>query len=206
MRLLHYYHVYQADGWERIVNEHINALESSGLFEFVQQVRLGVVGDDADLALDMFLSRGIRASLVAKADDGWEQVTLKALYDGLEDDTLILYAHTKGVANPSALNDAWRQSMTDQLVGNWQNCVRLLEVRGCEAVGCHWLTPEALSWANVKSPYFAGNFWWAKSELLRRCGEPLTETRYEAEAWLGLGEPKLVADRAPGWPGFDTFR
>jgi hypothetical protein len=50
-------------------------------------------------------------------------------------------------------------------------------------------------------PFFAGNFWWARASYLRTLEPPLEESRWQAETWVSLGEPK-VYDVLPGWPNY----
>jgi hypothetical protein len=56
----------------------------------------------------------------------------------------------------------------------------------------------------VRTPLFAGNFWWARAKYLATLPEPETENRRQAEGWVGLGGPK-VYDLRPGWPDWDDF-
>jgi hypothetical protein len=46
---------------------------------------------------------------------------------------------------------------------------------------------------------FGGNFWWARSDLIHRLPPIETETRWDAEGWLGLGDPD-IANLIPGQP------
>lgn len=173
-------------------------------------LRLGVVGSLSDAKeVRARCSARVPTALVAHAEEGWEQVTLNRLYEDCEqtprrdEDVAVLYTHSKGVTSPSALNDAWRQSMTRCLVYDWASCIEWLS--RVEAVGCHWLTPER--WPDcVTLPYFGGNFWWTRPEVLLRGGPCSVENRHEAETWLGSRRLSQVSDCSPGWPRFDTFR
>lgn len=113
----------------------------------------------------------------------------------------VLYHHTKGVSTPH-MADGWRQRMETFMVWNWQNCLVQLQ-QGKEAVGCHWLTPEANP-GTISSPFFGGNFWWANSGYINRLPALPVDTwenRYEAESWIGRGAPRpIVFDPSPGWP------
>jgi len=198
LTIWHWYHVFAVDGWERIVGEHLDALESSGLSV---NLRLGVVGTvEARQAVIDRCRQRMQTDVVAEADEGFEQVTLSALKADPSD--AVLYAHTKGASVPNDFNDAWRRSMTRAVVGRWRECIELLETH--EAVGPHWLTKEA--WPQwVEIPYFGGNFWWTRREVIERLPEPRTDGRYWAEAWLGQANP-TVYDLTPGWPGWGSFR
>jgi hypothetical protein len=77
-------------------------------------------------------------------------------------------------------------------------------------VGTHWLTTEQFPQIADQNnpdgyPYFAGNFWWAKSSHVRELGEPVREHRYQAETWIGKREGMTVYDPNPGWPDPSKF-
>lgn len=210
MRIRHYYHCYSAGAWSAPVRDHYTALGRAGLDDMVTTV--GLAGPEADrqVARERITQLSAKWALPepahwAQADEGWEQLTLLQLYADLRDyrvfpageEQAVLYAHTKGAANDLDSSAAWRRSMTRELVTGWERCVSLLE-EGYDAVGCHWV--KAPEWPD-QVPFFAGNFWWARSSYLRALGEPLNSTRWEAETWLSLGSPR-VYDLLPHWPDY----
>ncbi len=211
MDLTSYYHVYAVNDWPRIVHAHLDALEESGLGSQLSGFFLGVVGRPAERRRVLHeVSARVPVKVVAEADQGWEQVTLNALWRAPKAPRgAVLYAHTKGVSKspPSDLREAWRRSMTQAVVIGWRRCVDLLQDH--DLVGCHWLTPER--WSHVPNfgdkPYFAGNFWWATTDWLRGLPKPTggSKGRWDAEPWVGSGPVPRVVDLAPGWPGPDTF-
>src|SRR5665213_2362218 len=201
MRLSHYYHAYAAEGWEPIVTEHLDALITSGLATEIGALHLGIVGPLQERRRVAALCRAALPTIVvAEALEGWEQVTLTALHREVAGDA-VLYAHGKGVADHSDWNDAWRRTMTLCMVSEWRENLALLETH--DAVGCHWLSAPTISHPN---PFFAGNFWMARTSVIRALPVPSATTRYDAEVWLGLGGLTNVADRTPGWPGYDSIR
>ena len=209
MRLAHYYHLFTAPGWEDIFNEHLDHLEASGLAKQIGCLHLGIVGTEP--VVDR--KDRVTIEMVAQANTGWEQVTLNRLHEDVvhgDPFDAVLYAHTKGVSDRNGWTKVWRRSMTLALVDDWRKCVSLLE-GDLDAVGCHWLTQAPEKWVVPPrvTPHppvtgiFGGNFWWAKADYLRRLPPPLMNARYDAELWLGQGNPK-VYDFTPGWPGWNT--
>lgn len=201
MTIAPWYHAFAVDGWERIVGEHLDALESSGLAEQTH-LRLGVVGTlEAREAVIAFCRHRMVTEVVAEAESGAEEITLSALR-AHPDGEAVCYAHTKGVTWPRDFSDAWRRSMTKALVTGWRECVALLAHH--EAVGCHWLT--AADWPTlVQIPFYGGNFWWTRRSVIERLPEPRTGGRHWAEAWLG-SVPLDAYDLRPGWPGYGSFK
>lgn len=192
--LTHFYHVYQAGDWLKPVTEHAQALVNSGLAEHLTEIRLGLVGTDALGPATVFLDHGIDVVIVAHAPFQWEQLTIDAIRQHvLRSDDYVLYAHTKGAANSSELNTAWRRSMTYYMVMQWQQAVEHLS--DVESVGCHWIEDGR---------HWGGNFWWAQSQYLRRLPKPGITSRYEAESWMAASPP-TIHDMNPGWPAMERF-
>ena len=212
MRIAVYYHCFAVDGWEEVLGEFCEALHLSGLDrEMHEGLKIGVVTPDDDvwnLVAD-FVEDRVPLDMAWRAKEGWEQHTLKQLWmDMVNPDHVlygidaVLYCHTKGITDRRPFQDTWRRSMTIGVVERWRACVEKIE-RGYDTVGCHWLTPQSYRQI-VSSPFYGGNFWWAKADYIRKLPEPTTGTRHEAEAWLGRGDPNAF-DVRPGFPMWGTF-
>jgi len=203
-RSRHYYHVWVDGVWREAVREHVAALRAA---EFEGDVVISLVGDAAKRrqAFELFdVVDSVNVVTWYEFDEGDEPLTLEVLRADLKtmyDDTPVLYAHTKGAAFPSPLNDAWRRSMTRYVVGEWRTCVRLLEDH--DAVGTHWLTKEQFP-GLIGIPFFGGNFWWARADYLRRLPPVPLNSRWDAEGWIGMEDPRVI-NLLPGWPSFDLF-
>lgn len=202
--LSHFYHVWCEGQWRDPVAEHMAALEDSGFDgEFV----VGLVGGPvsrADALLEIGSLRHI--DRVIHADGGWEQETLREVrLHADEHGGAVLYAHTKGAANANEFQSEWRRSMTYHVLTNWRANVDSL-ASGYDLVGCHWLTREEFPGivADTPLPMIGGNFWMATCQYLRTLPPLLHETRHDAEAWVGLGDPNVL-DLFPGWPGTQPF-
>lgn len=205
IKLWHFYHAYapenQEDIWLPIVNEHIDALCSSGLAEKISKTHIGIVGNNssAEKISAAFAKNGIEHEICALNESGWEQVTLNKLYEfSLQNDGYVLYAHTKGAFYPNKVRDSHRKTMNEYLINRWTENVGLLS-RGFCATGIFFLrgSPEPLvdndnqatpidMRPNVKRyrGFFAGNFWWSNLGFIRNMGHPSMENRIKAEAWM----------------------
>lgn len=159
----------------------------------------GVVGSTTEIDA-VIHAIGHPPTVMASA--GWEQVTLRAVREyARTHDGAVLYAHTKGAHDTSDFRVRWRRSMCRRVVGNWRENLAMLDEY--DAVGCHWLTPGQYP-SYVTTPFFGGNYWMARCDYLRTLPECSTESRFDAERWIGLGNPK-VFDLLPGWPGEELF-
>lgn len=198
----HFYHVWADGHWKVPVHDHLKALRES---RFDGSVHIGISGsplnrDDVKRYVSKFWSPD--ADFCAEADVGYEQVTITALQEYVHregTEPYVLYAHSKGAFEESVARDAWREAMTDPLVRHWRLTLSCLQDR--DAVGLYWLTPEEFSDRNITSPFFGGNFWWATAAYLRTLPPVGTSSRFDAETWIGLGNPKVL-DLQPGWPPF----
>jgi hypothetical protein len=199
MKLVHFYHVYADGAFEEPLVEHFEALENSGLWDQFDSINVGIVGSSQNRrrALDLLPA----CDIVRQAETGWEQVTLQEVHDFAKwemGSCGVLYAHTKGASSRSELAKQWRRSMTEDLIKNWKLCVAKLAL--VDAVGSHWLKsgePEHRD----HDHFFAGNFWWATTNYLATLPKIKNEHRFQAEGWIGLGDPEVFVPR----PGLATF-
>lgn len=196
-KLAHYYHVYAADpSWRPIVDEHLDAVSASGLDGIVGPIRLGIVGPPAERRrVIAHMAERTRVTVVAEAVRGWEQLTLTRIVETLEGAETVIYAHTKGVTDPTdEVSVFWRRQMTRVVISEWR--ARLGELSGYESAGA-FLNDE-----NEDQPpgvaIYGGNFWWARSSLLRRLPPPRMDDRWGAEGWLGM-VPHAMLDLME-WP------
>jgi hypothetical protein len=201
----HFYHCFAQGEWDIPVAEHLYALTEA---EWDGPITVGLVGPKPrrDLVASVFRAVYPQARFIHAAT-GYEHVTLNAVRKHVKhDDGLVMYAHTKGASKQSGLAPAWRQSMTERIVSHWRDNQRVLSGEWVDAVGCHWLVPDVCHWLKPEhaSPIFAGNFWMARSDYLRRL-PALGSHRHDAENWIGLGRP-CVADLQPGVPSGETCR
>jgi hypothetical protein len=199
MKLAHFYHVFADGQWQPIAEAHVAALETSGLMDNLDDLFLGIVGSPETRRR---VKRALPGVVVAEADAGWEQVTLKPLHDfAKQSQANIFYAHTKGAWSNIDLAKQWRLSMTFDTVTRWEECVTAL--RTVDAAGPHWIDSRLDDHKDHKR-FFGGNFWWARSQYIATLPPVKNEHRFQAEGWIGLGEPN-VEDMRPGEPTWGNF-
>lgn len=194
LKLQHYYHVYANGDWEQIVNDHFKALWNSGLMLKLDKLVVGLVGSplnrESAITCISELAKDAHWQIGATAEFGYEQETQDYLYsDAVEavEPFLVLYAHTKGASDRSPINEVWRKAMTRYCVYRWVPTVELLETSDNVAAGCFWAPFNNGRDLGIDggTQYFAGTFWWAKSEVIAEIGPPERLSRFGAEAWIG---------------------
>lgn len=199
MKLTHFYHVFADGDWQQPAEEHLDALIASELIDNLDDIFIGIVGVETNRDR---VKREVPGVVVAEAETGWEQVTLNAVHEFAQTDAgAIFYAHTKGAWSRSELARQWRVSMTHDTVTRWQECVRALSM--FQVAGPYWLKsyePEHLNHHH----FFAGNFWWARSDYVRSLDPVGVENRYQAEGWIGLKKP-IAKNMRAGYSYWGNF-
>lgn len=201
MRVIPYFHLFADGDWEPPLREYFAALGSTA--SPCSPIRVGVVGHPrALLAVRQWLTAHRDqhpATIVAYHGDGWEQITLEFLHaEAATTDLPFLYAHSKGAANASDLNIAWRRSMLEHVVARWPE--HLDKLSNNDIIGTRWLRshPSGVG-------FFAGNFWMARADFIRRLPPLQYDNRYQAETWIGQ-QPSTHLDLCPGWPAAFNLR
>lgn len=194
MEIRLYFHCYADGSWATPVHQYFEAVQTSGLSDNAI-VNLGLVGTKENRdSVCGYIDKNFQTpyNIVAEETHGWEQVTLKVLHEDSKklSPFRAFYAHTKGAAFPTPINNAWREDMIYHLVGKWRKASSLLNQY--DVVGIYWM--ERLN-------FFAGNFFWASSEFLSQLPECGTENRHLAESWVRTGQTQPnIYDLFPGFP------
>ena len=202
--LAHFYHIYADGNYEGIVQDHLEALIASELYDNLDMIAVGLVGDKHNCveAVELLEYYGSKFDIEVIAREGWEQVTLQCLHDwAKENDGKVLYAHTKGAWSNTELSYPWRETMTDVVVNRWQEAVEALDM--WDTAGAFWILshePEH----EEHDFFYGGNFWWATTDYLRKLPPVKNDNRYQAEGWIGLAQPTAHI-MWPGYPFWGNF-
>jgi len=163
-------HNYLINNWGEILNEQLNLLKNSILYEELTILFMYVYGDDDNFSKfndiineydDLFRIKVIRIE-----NNFYEYPTLQALQEFVKiENAYIFYFHLKGVwsvnsgGNPVAIR-SWRKCLEYFNIERWRDCVAKLD-EGYEVVG-------ALYNYNEKEPLFSGNFWWSTTSYIKK--------------------------------------
>lgn len=179
-------HVACMNHWDTVIKQQIWKVKESGLLAATQRIFWGVVGEPDTLFFDPIFMSKVEIKFTDSNLALYEFPTLRILEDLCRRrDAIVWYIHTKGVSvyPPNRGKEAWREYMEYFVVDNWKKCHEAIEA-GADAVGTIW---------QPKSHHFAGNFWWASSDHIKRL--PAISTldhadRLAAEQWIGSPIPK----------------
>lgn len=199
-KIHHFYHIYADGHWVEAVTDHVKALTRYGLYDQLSSFNVGFVGSEANIVMaqEYLQVRGLTFNVAATAETGWEQVTLKPLYElcAKTPDCYVVYAHSKGSAFPQGNTWAWRTGMTRVNIVEWEKAAAALD-NGYTTAGCHFYAKNP----EITNPFWGGNFWWAKGDLIKALGPCKNDHRHCAEGWIGeLYENTEIFKPKDLWP------
>lgn len=159
----------------------LDLIKSTGLWNILDQIYLCNIGDPIDATVFSTFGEKITIRNLSPDTQTFEFLTINAIHEySIENDnTNILYLHTKGIThtNPeiSACVMDWTNMMLYFLVEKHKTCIEKLKTH--DAVGCNvQIRPHK---------HFSGNFWWATTKYIRRLAPiPTNSPRHDAEWWV----------------------
>lgn len=197
------YHIYCDEGWQVMVADQIASLKRSGLLERTRKLCVSCITmHDDDLEEIKRIVDSPKLEIIAHYDNPqkYEYPALDFIRRKSEGEhCLFYYFHTKGITYQALETDdreflgfkrnieAWRKMMEHFLFDKWRVAANTL-TSSYDTYGSYRLPPPP-------KPYYlyAGNFWWARSEYVRRLPsfdlDNISE-RFFAEEWLYQAKPK----------------
>ncbi len=196
-----FYHLYQANEWQKLYQEQINSLIVSGLYDECEFIHIGINGDQELPFVMEKMNVKYNENKILEAN------TLQSLWEfsKLNPDYKVLYFHSKGITHFNNYQcdwttNAWRIYLEYYVIHKWKICVEDLDNYDC--AGAEWnnvssfLDPKTNKWSWYSNPHYMGNFWWANTSYIQTLdleyiysGEKKSE-RYRSEFWIGTKNPK----------------
>ena len=221
-----FYHLFMADTqnmWIWWVDEQMSLLKKVGLADKATvnmciTMPLGLYNSKTGHSYDSMVTGYIKDRYpfvniidmrqVNEQPNVYEGQTLEKMYEHCQnDDGYVFYFHNKGMMSytthiPGAIKD-WRHYMQYYNLEKWEDCIAKLD-EGYDCCGVDWVERHDIKLDFVVQHY-AGNFWWAKCEYIRKLKHPLhieeymdvdammrelENYRYCFELWMATGNPK----------------
>lgn len=177
-----YYHIAAMNDWQSVVAEQDECLYASCLYDAVEYFHVNFAGaGDCEQLLTRKPDVIERSNLSA-----FEFPALMALHRDAQPGDKILYIHTKGVSHVHPHrqgSDEWRRYMMWGCVEHWREMLDALDSN--DMAGVQWTELNGYYARKCcASHVWAGNFWWATGEHIRRLSIPrVTGNRWLAEGW-----------------------
>ena len=218
MKNILYYHLYCCDNqsvWKKILFEQIEKTVQSGLMRHLNKIKVTAIIQNTETveSLAEYLSDykvEIDIEPVSNPYDSdiemisqintdktiTENYTMRKIYrDCMESSEPfnVCYIHSKGITahlkeelTRQSMYALWRQFLDWGVIENWKACVDALKSHDIAGVNFY----------EYPSKHFSGNFWWAKSDYIKRLPDPSTLNWWKnikketSDSWL-----KNVSDR-----------
>ena len=176
-----------------ILKKFISIIINSGLLYHIEKLFIVNIGEEILENDDnsIFNHEKIKILHFSNKTDLFELPTIKLLHEFCkkDNDCNVLYLHTKGITRNIVKNkiDDWVNLMLYFLVEKYENCLKKLETNNYDALGCNYTKNDYLG--NVK-PHFSGNFWWVKSNYMKRLDIEVLKSQFDAEFFV-LSNPNV---------------
>lgn len=183
-KIIGYIHVCQKGQWEKSFDLLMDSIKTSKLYANTHEIRIGVVSTSEMIDNVRFNDSKIKIIHRGK-DTSYERPTLLHMKKSSSTDpkgTLYYYLHTKGIRWFQTKHEAevvkWIKSMLTCNIINWREAVSILKQK--ETYGC-----------NYNNIHYAGNFWWATRDHIRKLSDKIPKYYTAPEDWVLTNDDNL---------------
>lgn len=206
-----FYHIWtppEGLGWALLVDSQIKKIIQYGIMSNCQ-VFCCISGEQAALAESLVKEYKFITIIKSTKENKFETSTISELYnfclsEKSEHVRYVGYFHTKGVRHFCSNNNmhdlkainGWRLMLEYGVLERWRDCIFSLADHDISGINFHF-------WPR---PHFQGNFWWARTDYLRKLEAPDSRVfadesfcnpeqllRVSAEIWVGTGNPRAFS-------------
>lgn len=166
-----FWHVCSLNNWLEVVEDQLKSIVDSGLINIIDKIYINFLGNSKH-DIDFLTKQCSKIYVVNYTDNykDYERSCLHCLLDWSQNnESNILYMHTKGVSRPENNNVwNWRKLLEKHLIYNHKNCIDKLQ--DYDIVGINFLDQgkkEQKILNENHCAHFSGNFWWSKTSYIR---------------------------------------
>ena len=169
-----YFHICCINNWKDIFNKLMENIKKSRLYDNIKEIRCNILTKDNDLSF--FSDPKIKIIGTSSNYNLYENSTINLLYEhSYQEDFNVLYIHTKGVTHKGSVNVAdWVNYLTYFNIYKYDICLEELKTNDTVGVNLQEL-PEL---------HYSGNFWWSKSQYIRKLEKCQNKQYCSPEFWL----------------------
>tara|TARA_Y100000389_G_scaffold199835_1_gene239014 strand:- start:3977 stop:4675 length:699 start_codon:yes stop_codon:yes gene_type:complete len=188
-----YFHICAINNWVDIVRNIFTKFKEYGVYDKVDEVRVFLLGKKQYTGSAIFsIDKKIKIINVCNYAMVYERFTLESLKkDSMRENFKVFYLHSKGVSLKNQGKEAkesirnWTNKMLDLSLKKMDNVLNKLDEY--DTLGCNFKDTE------VFGAHFSGNFWWSKSQYIRKLGS-IQSDYYGPEKWiLSLKDRKVLS-------------
>jgi len=159
--------------------DQLKYIKSSGLYDNLDYIFVTMLGNYKNLTCDY----KVKLIYYSKNINEWEFPNMKRIYyfsKNVNENIKILQIHTKGVLN-KPYSTEWRKYLEYFLIEKYDLCINNLNNYNCIGVNQQFYFDKENKYRN----HFSGNFWWTKSDYVKRLPPiDFNTDRYITEHWL----------------------
>lgn len=168
-----FWHILELNNWRLVVRDQWENIFSSGILNYIENIYITFLGSNIK-ELDWLLEKDKKITIknYSRDNNHFERLCLNdLLYWSKNNDGNILYIHSKGVSRPhNPYVWGWRKLMEYYLINKHKICIDKLN-NGYDAVGSIVIN-QGLTHHKILDEnhcyHFSGNFWWSKTDYIRR--------------------------------------
>jgi hypothetical protein len=199
-----FWHLYLVNHWYSIITDQLRIMLDSGLYDAVEEINIGCIGDGQERALldKLFVNQysKLKVRYTSTNPLDYEYRTLK-LIEADNGEYTGFYFHTKAVTQPAnTIQNHWRAWLNESVLNDWYHHFHNIEI-GFDVSSVNYCTPP------LHPEHFSGNFWWFNRKYINKLPaiDSLNWTnRYNAEQWICKGHGRFYANEFKE-PGRDVF-
>lgn len=199
-------HICLIEDWKNIFEDQIKKIKDSGLYNIVEKIHLGIVGNIEKINDNIFCDKKFDILYIDKRISLYEIHTInhiKSFCSNIENEVYILYIHTKGVRNAGnkKVVESWRAMMEYFLIDKYEECIKYLSIYdtlGNNIVNLHCYNKDDVCLNNLHTYHYSGNFWWSKKSYIDKLNfieldftHNSINTRFRAENWILSNYPHM---------------
>jgi hypothetical protein len=188
------YHIYCIDNYLEIVNQQLNRLKASGLYDWCNKLEITCINiDDNFTAIEELIKDLDKVNLTKSTDNSYEYEGINKVWEYSQQyNGKVLYFHTKGVSNTyNNLEEKkesikkkkgigwWKEAMEYFVIDNYEECIQKLDKY------------DQCGLTNVNG-WWWGNFWWSNLAWIKSNRKPAKGNRWFFEAWLNNHRRSLL--------------
>ena len=198
VEIVGYIHVCQVGEWRRSLQIIMQNILESGLYDAIQEFRIGVVSDNPNLCDASLQYPKFKVFFGGRIAE-YERPTLLHMRAASEIDnpnTVYFYAHTKGLRHfgtPSEANVLdWIKLMLYWNVERWRLALEKLQYHA--TYGC-----------NYTGDHYSGNFWWSTKKCIQSRSISIPTYYTAPEDWICEGRSDVFSIFNSGLQGHGHY-
>lgn len=169
-----FFHIWITGDWKQVAQKIWNRIVTSGLVDKLESINISILGGSEVHVQDIFGEYSVNYILVTSNQKLYERGILNYIGKYSKNhDGYYLYINTFGVNKSKFIGvKDWQEMLIYFTIDKWSVCVKKLFEHDALGVNLKKMDESQLKQITTtdldQTWYFSGNFWWARSEHLKK--------------------------------------